>query len=207
MIFFLKNRACSKSILLQLTVFQLLFGFIGCTDNEYKTATNDIIALVVDKEAFPIPLPTPPPKEVNETNWTEFQSASDSINNLERDVRIIPTYFQVDFSKLPKDIPDKYRIPKVGTSSDERINLVMINNNSRHNIIPVDSFIYGKENKELESYTWTLQFSKVFFSKEGNVAALILIKNTGSSGSGIFLGLEKINNKWKIAFKRELETS
>ncbi|MBW8245242.1 hypothetical protein K1F50_20740 [Muricauda oceani] len=209
MSFFLENRrACSKSIFLKLIVLPLFLAVIGCADSKYKTATNDIIVLVVEKEAFSIPpLPPPRPNDADEANWAELHKTYDSINDRERDVKIIPTYLEVDFSELPKDIPNKYMMLGEETSEEKKIDIAMLNKHSRLNIIPVDSFLFGKENKQIGTHTWTLQFSDIFFSKKGTLAALILIKNNGSSGSRVFLGLEKINNKWKIAFKKELEIS
>lgn len=197
----------SRLSFLKLTLLLLFISLNGCTDNNIETDTSKIILLVVDRKAVPLPPPPPPPPNVTEAEMLKYHKTVDSMYKLKRKVRIIPNYFGLDFSKLTGTVPDKYMIPEGRFSNKKTIDVNFINGQSRHDLVSVDSIVQYGRIQGLGNYPWTFRFSNIHFNRDRSVAALILHKNTGESGSVVFLGLEKKDGQWKISYEKELEIS
>lgn len=207
MLYHIKILKRSKLSFLKLTLLLFIFSLNGCTDNHIETDTNNIIALIIERKAVPLPPPPPSPPNVSEAEMLKYRITADSMYKLKRKVRIIPNYFGLDFSKLSGTVPNKYMIPDGRFSNRKTIDVTLINGLSRHDLVSVDSFgqygnIHGHDN-----YPWTFQFSGIHFNRDRTVAALILHKNAGESGSAVFFGLEKKDGQWKISYEKELEIS
>lgn len=201
------KRKGTKYFFQMCLLMHLIFGLTGCTKSKNKINIYNIITLVIEEEAIPLPPPSPPPQDFKESDLLNFNKKIDSIYGLKRKVKLVPEYFELDFSKLPSAIPSKYLIQDGITSRASSINVALLDRKTRHSLIAVDYFSNYKKGVDDGIYMWTFQFSKIFFNKDYTAATLILDKRTSSSGSTIFLGLEKINGEWKINYRKELEIS
>jgi len=185
-----------------LTVFTSLV-FLGCSGQEDDNQNAmQIISMLIDKEAHPLP---PPP---GDETYKISKSYLDSINNVKLKITLHPTMEGLDFSELPKDIPQQYLQIGGGKFSGSIKDLDGITSAKGHTIIWEDTMSL-KRPMEFKDYRWSFTFSKIYYNKDSVRAALILSVSTGGklSGSSIFIGLKKEDDKWVVDYEKVLEFS
>ena len=185
--------------------FVLLFFvllIISCKNNTNDENINEIISLMIDKRAFPLP----PPPPINDTTTVLNKRTRDSLLQVKLKVVLYPTLNGFTDSQFKKIIPSKYRnILERQNNISKRITLDGIFSEKGHQIMLADT-IQLKKSKDFENFDLLFWFSNFYYSKDKRKVFFELgISRSRLAGSSTCYILKKENDKWQIEYSKPHE--
>lgn len=184
----------------------LLFSFHLCLNAQDKPRNLDqeeaaIYSLLIDRMARPFPPPPPPPKDGSEPKPINF----DSIRKVKVEVVVDTVMFDRSGTvDLQEKFPEfQNLVDSISSLAAKPVNFKYIMSEEGHTLI------FGNSLEDSQTrYSQMVEFSRIAFNEEENMAALYAGHSTHPLSSYVDLYLlKKIKGEWKIVFEKTLEVS
>lgn len=189
-----------------ITVLIVCSTFYNCVDtNSQFHERYDIISMMIDELAYPLPPPPPPPRDID-TVVTMDESLIDSLNNINISVVLHPKLDIINILEV-KDIPKQYQDLLEERIVIEEIDIKKLSSKKGHRIRLIDS-LFLENRKKYKKTDLLFQFSNIYMSSDHTKALLaVTLSSSNLAGTYTIYGLKKVEGHWEIDYSKLLEES
>ena len=179
-------------------IFFVLLIF-SCKNRANEENVNDIISLMIDKRAFPLP----PPPAINDTITTVINKrVRDSLLQVKLKVALYPTLYDFSSDEIKAIIPKQYKgIIEMKGINSKKIKLdKLLFTEKGHEIMLADT-TQIKKSRDFENFDLLFWFSNFYYSKDKEKVFFGLgISRSKLDSNGVLYILKKENSKWQIEY-------